>query len=64
VFGVPQHKLKCVLARSQFNVCFGLAGAEMKMSLVLRDRLVCIERLAAASKNKLAVQGTRFIETM
>src|ERR1700688_2673091 len=44
VFGVPEHKLKCVLARSQFNVRLSLAGAEMKMSLVLWDRLVRIER--------------------
>jgi hypothetical protein len=36
VFGVPEHKLKSVLARSQFNVRLSLAGAEMKMSCVIR----------------------------
>ena len=44
VLGIAQHQLKRMLARRQFDTGFGLARAEMKMVLVLRDRLVRFER--------------------
>ena len=40
---VPQHQLECMLARWQFNKRLSLTSAEMKMSLVLWDRLVRVE---------------------
>src|ERR1700688_1230169 len=61
VFGVPEHKLKCVLARSQFNVRLSLAGAEMKMSLVLWDRLARIERFVHVNQ-QMVVTCVRLVD--
>ena len=45
MLGVAEHKLKCVLARRQFNTCLGLPRPEMKMVLVLRNRIIWIESI-------------------
>src|SRR5208283_5370226 len=42
VLGVTEHQLQRVLAGWQFNKRLSLSGAEMKMSLVLWDRLVWV----------------------
>ena len=44
MLGVAKDKLQCVLARRQFNACLGLPRPEMKMVLVLRNRIIWIER--------------------
>ena len=44
VLGIAEHQLQRVLAGWQFNTCLSLPGAEMKMCLVLWDRLVWVER--------------------
>ena len=43
MLGIAEHSLECVLAREQFNTCLSLARTEMKMGLVLWNRLVWIE---------------------
>ena len=45
MLGVAEHKLQRVLARRQFNTCLGLPSPEMKMLLILWDRLVWLDRV-------------------
>ena len=44
MLGIAEHQLQRVLAGRQFNTCFSLPGTEMKMCLVLWDRLVWVDR--------------------
>ena len=44
MLGVTQDQLKGMFAGLKLNASFGLTRAEMKMVLVLRDRLIHIER--------------------
>src|ERR1700693_2959978 len=43
MLGIAQHQLERVFAGWQLDTCLGLTRSEMKMGLVLRDRLVWIE---------------------
>src|SRR5271168_3042835 len=43
VLGITEHQLQRVLAGWQFNTCFGLPRAEVKMCFVLWDRLVWVK---------------------
>jgi len=43
MLGIAQHELERMFARQQLKACLGLPCAEMKMALVLWDRLVGIE---------------------
>src|SRR5262245_3117844 len=44
MLGIAEHELKRMRAGRQFEPHFGLAGAEVQVVLVLRDRLVWVER--------------------
>ena len=44
MLGITEHQLQRVLARWQFNTCLSLPRAEVKMGLVLWDRLVWVKR--------------------
>ncbi len=46
MIGVAKHELKRVFARRQFDTSLGLPRSEMKMRLVLGNRLIGIERFA------------------
>ena len=43
MLSIAQYQLKSVFAGWQLDTCLGLTRSEMKMGLVLRDRLVWIE---------------------
>ena len=45
MLGISEHQLECVLAWEQFNTRLSLARAEMKMGLVLWNRLVWVKWL-------------------
>src|SRR5690242_17316306 len=53
MLGVPQHQLESVLAGRQLDPCLGLTRSEMKMGLVLWDRLVGIERFIHIDKQMM-----------
>ena len=59
---VPQHQLECMLARWQFNNRLSLTSAEMKMSLVLWDRLVRVEGVIYVDQ-QMVVTSVRFVDT-
>src|ERR1019366_7322942 len=44
MLSIAQHQLESVFAGRQLDTCLGLTRSEMKMGLVLWDRLVEIER--------------------
>ena len=43
MLSIAQHELESVFAGRQLDTCLGLTRSEMKMGLVLWDRLVGIE---------------------
>ena len=43
MLGITEHQLQRVLAGRQFNTCLSLPRAEVKMCLVLWDRLVWVK---------------------
>ena len=43
MLSIAQHQLESVFAGRQLDTCLGLTRSEMKMGLVLWDRLVEIE---------------------
>src|SRR5262249_48081922 len=64
VLGIAQHQLQRVLSWRQLDACFSLACSEVKMALVLRDRLVGIERIVQVDKQWMMAAVLEFVARM
>src|SRR5262249_58909471 len=64
VLGITEHKLECVSPGRQFNARLGLSSAEVQVVLILRDRIIRIERIVDVDQQVMMAAVRELVSRM